>query len=246
MSYHVLLFDLFGTLVLFKPTLGDPPGADRRAGPVEWLREPLQRDLPGASFDDFLAALLEVTREIVRLRPPEYREVVSPLRFQRALDRLGLCEAGTAAIAERLCRAHMEYLAAQTEMPDAHRRLLQRLRPDHRLGLISNFDHAPTARSILRREGIADLFDVTLISGDFGRRKPHRAIFQEALRLMDADRSTALYVGDTIADDVCGAHGAAIDVVWINRKRESIPQEAPEPTFTIERLTELESVLGRA
>jgi HAD superfamily hydrolase (TIGR01549 family) len=244
MRYRVLLFDLFGTLVHLKPILGYAPGEEAGVRPVEWLREPVHRDLPDVSFDDFLAALLEVTGEIVRARPPEYLEVDSPVRFRRALGRLGVDGAATGEIAERLCRAHMGYLAEQTEMPETHAALLRRLEREYRLGLISNFDHGPTAHEILEREGIASLFEVTLISADFGRRKPHPSIFAEALKRFAVDRQTALFIGDTIGEDVLGALAAEVDVAWINRKGEDIPQDSPQPTFTIERLADVERVLS--
>jgi HAD superfamily hydrolase (TIGR01549 family) len=244
MRYQVLLFDLFGTLVHLKPMLGCAPGQEPGVRPVEWLREPVQKDLPGVSFDDFLGALLEVTREIVRGRPPEYREVNSPIRFRRALDRLGVDGTETGEIAERLCRAHMGYLAEQTEMPESHAVLLRRLGQQYRLGLISNFDHGPTAHQILEREGITSLFDVTLISADFGRRKPHPAIFEEALERFAVDRHAALFIGDTMSEDVSGALSVDLDVAWINRKGQGVAEEGPRPTFTIDRLAEVERVLS--
>jgi HAD superfamily hydrolase (TIGR01549 family) len=244
MRYRVLLFDLFGTLVHIKPILGYAPGREAGLRPVEWLREPVHRDLPGVSFDDFLAVLLEVTGEIVRARPPEYIEVDSPIRFRRALDRLGVDGTEAEEIAERLCRAHMGYLAEQTEMPESHAILLRRLGGEYRLGLVSNFDHGPTAHEILDREGIASLFEVTLISADFGRRKPHPAIFEEALRRFAVDPPAALFIGDTIGEDVSGARAAAVDVVWINPKGEGVPPDGPQPTFIIDRLADLEGVLS--
>ena len=243
MRYRVLLFDLFGTLVHFKPMLGPPPGRDGGARSIEWLRGPVQEQLPRVSFDDFLVALLEVSRGIVETRPPEYCEVESHVRFRRTLERLGLRGGRTGEIAAHLCRAHMDHLAGQTEMPPSHGELLRRLAAGYRLGLISNFDHGPTAHSILVREGIASLFDVTLISADFGRRKPHPSIFAEAVQRLGEDRTATLFVGDTIAEDVRGARAAAIDVVWINRKGEGTPHDEPQPTYTIGCLRELERIL---
>jgi len=246
MPYRVLLFDLFGTIVLFKRSLADPPRTDGTMPIMDWLRDPVRENLPGIVFDEFVKAVLEVTRDIIETRPPEYLEVLSEDRFSRVLTKLGVDTSEGAGIADRLCRAHMGHLSSHAEMPPEHGELLSQWAKTYQIGLISNFDHGPTAHAILAREGIASLFGVTLISADFGRRKPHPAIFEEALNRLGAERSATLYVGDTIGDDVRGAAAANLDVVWINRQNHPLPQGAPKPTFTISDFKDLPRVLGQA
>jgi putative hydrolase of the HAD superfamily len=232
-AYRVLLFDLFGTVVHFVPP---PPGAAR--GTFEWLRAPLAEHQPAVPFEEFRLALVEVSRELVGERATEHREVPSRERFRRVLGRFA---AADPAAAEALSLAHMAHLAAQTTMPAAHGDLLRELSARYRLGLVSNFDHAPTARAILARCGVQHCFDVTLISDDFGRRKPHPSIFREALTRLTAAPADALYVGDTPADDIVGARAAGLDVAWINRLGDDPPD--PGPTYTLRDLTELRGVL---
>jgi HAD superfamily hydrolase (TIGR01549 family) len=238
--YRVVLLDLFGTVVHF---VTPPPGAAR--GTFDWLRAPLDAQRPGVAFDDFRRALLEVSAELLAARAPHHREVPSRERFRRALAR---ADAGTdpaspasTAAAEALSLAHMAHLAAQTEMPAAHVDLLHGLAQRYRVGLVSNFDHAPTARAVLLRHGVADCFHATVISDDFGRRKPHPAIFHAALERLGAQPDDALYVGDTAAEDVVGAQAAGVDVAWLNRHGEAPPD--PPPTYTLRALTELRRVL---
>jgi FMN phosphatase YigB (HAD superfamily) len=184
-----------------------------------------------------------VTEEIVRARPPEHREVLSRERFRRALASVGYRGEDAPAIAERLSLTHMAYLAARTEMPSSHGALLRELSDKLVFGLVSNFDHAPTAHSILRREGIADLFAATVISAEMGHRKPHPSIFRAALRQLDARPDEALFVGDSLADDVLGGHAAGIDVAWINAMGIEIPAGTPVPRYQIRSLPELRDVL---
>jgi putative hydrolase of the HAD superfamily len=82
-----------------------------------------------------------------------------------------------------------------------------------------------------------------VVSIDFGRRKPHPAIFLEAVRRLDATPATALFVGDSLGDDVGGARAAGLDSVWINWSGAPPPADAPQPTYTIRALTELRGVL---
>jgi putative hydrolase of the HAD superfamily len=232
-SYRVVLFDLFGTVVHFVP----PPGA---RGTFEWLRRPLARHRPAIPFGEFCTALVQVSMAMVAERDREHREIPSRERFRRVLERFGA--AADPAVAEKLSLAHMAHLAARTEMPKHHGDLLRDAAARYRLGLVSNFDHAPTAHAILARYGVDTCFAVTLISDAFGRRKPHPAIFRAALDHLGATPAEALYVGDTPADDVVGARGAGMDVAWINRDGAAPPD--PAPTYTLRELAELRALLS--
>lgn len=245
MRYRIVLFDLFGTLVLFNeqvPTL-DVAGTRWRST-MHWLRQQVDAELPEIAFADFVAAMAAVTGEIVRARPPEHYEVLSQERFRRALERVGVAGDAGAEIARGLSLRHMDHLASSTEMPAAHGALLRALAPQYTVGLVSNFDHAPTARRLLAENGIDHLLQVAIISADFGRRKPHPSIFHAALDVVGGAADEALYVGDTIFDDVCGARAAGMDVVWINAQGAPLPAGSEPPTHTVSRLTDIAALLG--
>ena len=245
MPYRVLLFDLFGTVVHFvaRVPFVRVAGGEHRS-PLHWLQSQVQSELPDVPFEEFLAAIAAVTEEIIRARPPEYLEVSSRERFRRTLLRLGWRGPDPTTVAERLSLVHMAHLAERTAMPPEHGPLLRTLAERYPLGLVSNFDHGPTAHAILRRDGLDTLFTATVISADFGRRKPHPAIFQAAVRQLGAEPAEALYVGDTVTDDVDGAHAAGLDVVWINPDGAEVPHGHAAPTFSISSLTELPGVLA--
>ena len=227
MRYRAVVFDLFDTLIHFR----------RRPEPhFDWLREPFAAVGDDAAFAAFQQALRAVSTEIMAARAPEYREVLSRERFARALTRIGADDAA----AETLATAHMGHLASFTHLPDGHDDVLARLGERHRLGLVSNFDHAPTAHAVLARFGLDRHLAVTLISADFGLRKPHPAIFREALAQLAVAPREALYVGDTHADDVVGALGAGLDVAWLTASEEIID---PAPTYRIPNLKALLDIL---
>jgi len=246
MSLRVVLFDLFGTVVHFAPRGPRVEGASSgwRAA-MGWLRTAAEHDLPHIPFDDLLAALLQVSDDLVRQRPPEYLEVPSRERFRRALLRFDVDAATAATVAERLSLAHMAYLASTTHLPAGHGAVLQTLAARYRLGLISNFDHGPTARRVLADHGLDRRFDAVVISDGFGRRKPHPAIFEAALRDLGVPAAQAVYVGDSVADDLVGATNAQLAMVWINPKGEALPPDAPRPRAVIRGLDELPAVLAQ-
>src|SRR6266481_2379021 len=103
MRPSAVLFDLFGTVVHFAAQVPIVEVAGTRwHSTMQWLRATAERELPDVPFADLLATLLAVTEEIVRQRPPEYREVPSRERFRRAMLRLGIDAREAPAFAERL------------------------------------------------------------------------------------------------------------------------------------------------
>lgn len=240
MRARAVLFDLFGTLVRFNvrvPTVR-LEGAERRST-MPWLVDAFRRELPRADFEKFLEAITAVTVELIRARPPEYLEVPSRLRFERALVRMGMDEEVAAAHAGALSLAHMAHIASSVELPDGHVDLLDRLAARLRLAVVSNFDHGATARGILDRFGLTRSFEVIVISEDFGRRKPHPAIFEHALERLDVPPPDAIYVGDSADDDIGGGKAAGLRVVWINPADRSLPAGTPAPDAVVRALPEL-------
>ena len=228
---RAILLDLFGTVVHFAPQVPVVEVAGQRwRTTMGWLQEAAARELPAVAFEDLLTALMAVTEEITRQRPPEYFEVPSCERFRRALLRVGIEAEKAPALAERLSLVHMQFLASTTLLPAGYADALQQLGARYPLALVSNFDHAPTAHGILRKHDIAAHFDPILISADFGRRKPHPAIFQAALTRLGLEPGDTVHVGDSVADDVVGAHNAGIPAVWVNARNESPPPDAPSAT----------------
>lgn len=100
---------------------------------------------------------------------------------------------------------------------------LDRLRKEYAIAVISNADGKIDA--VLRRCGILDCFQSITDSGKVGHEKPHPAIFEAALRTMNASPAESLYVGDVYSVDYVGARRAGMqavlfDVAGTYRERE--------------------------
>ncbi len=89
------------------------------------------------------------------------------------------------------------------------------------LGLLSNFTHAPAARGLMEHLGLADYFEVILISGDLGYRKPHPLVFQQLVEALDGPREQILFIGDDLEPDIQGARKAGLRPVWMTYVRDS-------------------------
>jgi putative hydrolase of the HAD superfamily len=88
------------------------------------------------------------------------------------------------------------------------------LKESYRLGLLSNFTHGPAAREIIERVGLKEFFEVILISGELGYRKPHPLVFDRLIEHLSFEKDQILFVGDDLEADITGAKGAGIQPVW--------------------------------
>ncbi len=91
------------------------------------------------------------------------------------------------------------------------REALLRLGRRYPLAVISNADGK--IDDVLTRCGIADCFAAITDSGLVGYEKPHPAIFEAALRGMDAAAQQSLYVGDVYSVDYLGATRAGMQAI---------------------------------
>ncbi len=84
-----------------------------------------------------------------------------------------------------------------------------------KMGVISN---APAELMyVLKRTGLADKFDNIIISEDAGVEKPHRKIFEIAVKKAKVKKEEFLYVGDNYLADIKGGIKAGVKVVWLLR-----------------------------
>lgn len=121
--------------------------------------------------------------------------------------------------------------------PDALPALRELKVRGYRLGVISNWeDWLP---SLLQRLGVADLFDVVVVSGAEGVEKPDPAIFTCALERMGVKAERSVYVGDSLTHDVAPALALGMRAVLVDRHGRHNGAHRP----TIESLGILAAVL---
>lgn len=95
----------------------------------------------------------------------------------------------------------------------------------------------------LEKIGIDDLFDDFVSAATAGVAKPHRAIFDAAVRVGGAEPHETLHVGDHPEYDVGGARAAGLKTVWVNRNGHEWPSELPQPDETVTDLGELDRIM---
>ncbi len=80
--------------------------------------------------------------------------------------------------------------------------------------LCNGVDYIP---HILHNLGWDGWFDTVTFAQEVGVTKPDGRIFRVALERAKAERWTAIHVGDSLTEDVAGARGVELEVVWVNR-----------------------------
>ena len=139
----------------------------------------------------------------------------------------------------------------QRMMEDGERALyddcsvLPELAETHALGLVSNNQHE-TIRHMVGHFALEDHFD-TVYGRDphvegFERMKPETHYLERALD--DLGTRSALYVGDSAAD-VVAAHRAGLDSAFVWRAHREGYELPEEPTYEIDRLTELREIVQK-
>lgn len=240
-KYSALLFDLFDTLVMFKPSLLPKVTLNGETwnSTAEHVFTEMRSSLGEMEFADFYEPFVESHRELMELRKKDLREYPNRKRFEIFMEKMGL--RGDDGLLDRFVLSHMKSLSGAMVYPEHHTEVLSYLREKgYRLSVVSNFDHAPTARELLRKFGIADFFEHTVISEEVGWRKPHRKIFEFALASLGENPSEVIFIGDNPEADIMGSSDCGIDSVWVKR-REQFTQAKPK--FTIKDLEDLKEII---
>lgn len=119
---------------------------------------------------------------------------------------------------------------------------LEVLRFRYHLGLITN-GPAWAQRRKIERFALARYMEVVIVSEEVGVAKPDPAIFLLALRQLSLVPSEALFVGDSPGFDIEGAAAVGMPSVWMNPRREPLPDGVPAPLAVIEQLASLPALL---
>lgn len=118
--------------------------------------------------------------------------------------------------------------------------LLEYLHPSYRLFILSNGFREVQDKKLVNA-GIASYFKGVILSDDAGINKPHKQIFDFALKNTNSRRSESLMIGDSWDADIEGAYRSKINQIWFNP--EELPCRDFQPTYTVKSLPEIKNIL---
>ena len=214
-------FDLFDTLI----TVAIP---NRLEAPERMLQS-LQGQGIAVDATTFFPVYHEVVTEFLATARREGKESHNRFWISTALQRVGQrVEPDDGRIAwavEAYFSAFLDYAVA---LPGTHALLNTLKQRGYRLGLLSNLTHAPAARQILAQLDLASFFDVLLVSGDLGYRKPHPTVFRRLIASLDTPQEQIAFVGDDVDADIHGAQRSGLQPIWTRYAQRQRPPRAPE------------------
>jgi putative hydrolase of the HAD superfamily len=139
-------------------------------------------------------------------------------------------------LARHLNEVYFQHRFEDTEPYDDVLPTLQALKERYLLSLLSNGNSYP------ERCGFEGIFNSVVFSQEHKVEKPDAAIFQIALRELGCSETELLHVGDSLENDVEGAHNTGIRCAWLNRNHIENDTDTI-PDYEIRLLTELLDIL---
>lgn len=198
-AVKAVVFDFAGTLVD-----GRLDVSDSRRKAVALLEKKGYR-IETIAFDEAMEAALKVARK----KRASCVETPYSYVIGDALSRLGINP--TADLIREI--EDSDFACYHWHLRSGVREAVVTLHDDILLGVISN-SWTDSVKRILTESGLAEYFDVIVLSKDIGYRKPDRRIFLHVAKLLELNPGQVVFVGDSFADDVLGPSAAGMIPVW--------------------------------
>ncbi len=214
MSPKAVIFDYIGTLV------------NCRGYSMADSEDNLHCALVAEGFDvekgKFLGAYEGAHQKYRKVRYEQFREVTNAVWVSEALCALGFKVTPQDVRVKAALNVFFQDFIDTLELREGAKKLLQQTAEQYRVGLISNFTHAPVIHKSLRKVGIHPYFNAVVISEEVGWRKPSPKIFQDALNRLQVKAEEAVFIGDSPLEDIKGAKDAGLKTVFVPSQFNSI------------------------
>jgi len=230
-----VLFDFGDTLVSFR-------GFDYEAS-LTALHQTLVEDGIVVPYEKFKKTYFTVRDQLYREGDSSFKEVNFCVRISKVLNKLEFNLDPTDSRIINAVDAFWNPIIKSRKMDKQVLIILQELKKKYKLGLVSNSAYPPAIRKILHKFNLPNFFDIKIISGDIGWRKPSPKIFEKALEALHVSASEAVFVGDAPFHDVAGARRVGMKTVLLRRLGEKETTDTGNPDKIIGGLEELLTTL---
>lgn len=139
------------------------------------------------------------------------------------------------SLAHELSVAYLEILPTQTLLLPGAKELLDHCVNRYDMHLITN-GFETTQRLKLQYSGISRYFTHLITSEKSNSIKPHKDIFDYALKAANAVPEQSIMIGDAIDIDILGAINAGWDTIYFNQHNK--PHER-KPTYEVQHLADI-------
>ena len=233
-----VIFDFIGTLTNLR---GYSLEASRTISKMK-----LHRAIVEAGFtvdhESFSEMYIQAYEKYHVIRYEKLVEVTNAVWVSEALNKLGSeTTPDDSRVKTAINISFKDYLNSLELRPCA-KSILKKLSTNYKLGLVSNFTYAPVIHAALRKLDITQFFNAILISDEVGWRKPHRKIFNEALKRLKVSAHETVYVGDSPLEDIKGAKAAGMKTIFVSSQfytLKNLHENQQKPDIIVKNLHEL-------
>ena len=230
-KYEFLFFDLDNTLWDFS------------ANAKEALRQTLEElNLISrlSSFEDYFQLYEQINDSLWS----DYRakkitkQALTAERFSRSLESFHITNQDWQAINSH----YLDCMALQTQLFPGTLETLRTLKTKgYQMHIITNgFTEVQHAK--LKNSGLSEFFGKVFTSEEINTAKPHRHIFEHALKSGNALKKKSIMIGDSWEIDIAGAQGFGMDqIMFLNNGQNKVP-ESVLSKFTIPAIQLKQSV----
>jgi len=141
-------------------------------------------------------------------------------RFSRSFQQFGI----TGLNWQEINSSYLEFMALETALfPETRETLTALQAKGYQMHIITN-GFSEVQRKKLFNCGLSSFFTKVFISEEIQSNKPHRQIFEHALKSTNAKKNRSLMIGDNWETDIEGALKYGMDqIMFLNHDQNAIP-----------------------
>jgi len=192
--------------------------------------------------DRFLDAYIRAHEKYRLVRYEQLREVTNAVWVAEALTDIGYNVNPDDLNVKAALNVFFQDYVDSLYLREGAKKLIEKAMQHGKVGLVSNFTHAPVVYRSLRQLGIENCFNAIVVSDANGWRKPSKHIFNDALGKLQVKASEAVYIGDSPLEDVEGAKAAGLRTVFFSSQFNSLKgllESKIKPNITVNSLEEI-------
>jgi HAD superfamily hydrolase (TIGR01662 family) len=190
----------------------------------------------------FLKAYTKAHEKYRATRYTEHKEVTNAVWVSEALNNIGYSVSAEDSRLKAGLNVFFQDFVDSLELRPHAKKLIKCAAAHGKVGLVSNFTYSPAIYASLRKLGINRFFNAVLVSQDIGWRKPHRIIFEEALRKLQVKAEEVVFIGDSPTEDVGGAKAVGMKTVFVTSRffsADDLRESGHTADFVVEDVQEI-------
>ncbi len=184
----------------------------------------LNLNLKVSSFERFLKKYREINQRYWNL----YRQNLvtkEQVRDGRFIDALTFFKFENAIeLGHKMSQLYVSTSPYKTNLFPFTHQVLRQLKSKYKLHIITN-GFVEVQHIKLSKSNLTDYFDVVVCSEETGHKKPHKSVFDLAMKLANTTANESVMIGDSYEADVMGGLRAGMKAIWFNPENQHSKKE---------------------